>query len=264
MNQFHIHGLLISLIIKAQINLMRFLEEFKVIEMLCAATFNAICTFSFDTKCLHRTMETFMLCWFCKYNHIDKHLCDGTMQQIIFVEFKCGHLLHFEEVFVEEKAAYDKFKVCKLRINDFLSYVFALLFLLCFIIHVFFCMQAGVDLLEKKMWILELVCVMVGQKLLLLPWFKIPSLLVFLVLLLFLGVLLTSLLGLHLLATIFMLLLHISRKWFLKFLLLVLCIERRMGCKFQSLVLMDLDLRWILRCSGMRCLRKNCPSTRIA
>jgi hypothetical protein len=34
---------------------MWFLEEFKVSEILCVTI---ICTFSFDTKCVHYTMET--------------------------------------------------------------------------------------------------------------------------------------------------------------------------------------------------------------
>jgi hypothetical protein len=49
---------IIGLIFKAQINLMWILEEFKVSEILCVAIFNTICTSSFDTNCLHRTMET--------------------------------------------------------------------------------------------------------------------------------------------------------------------------------------------------------------
>jgi hypothetical protein len=53
---------IIGLIFEAQINLMWFLEEFKVSEILSVATFNTICTFNFDTKCLHRTMETFVMC----------------------------------------------------------------------------------------------------------------------------------------------------------------------------------------------------------
>jgi hypothetical protein len=32
--------------------------EFEVGEILCVTTFNTISTFSFDTKCVHRTMET--------------------------------------------------------------------------------------------------------------------------------------------------------------------------------------------------------------
>jgi hypothetical protein len=43
---------------KAQINLMQFLEEFKVSEILRVVTFNIICTSNFDTKCLHHTMKT--------------------------------------------------------------------------------------------------------------------------------------------------------------------------------------------------------------
>jgi hypothetical protein len=52
---------IIGFISKAQINLMRFLEESKVTEILCVATFDTICTSSFDTKCLHHTMETLMM-----------------------------------------------------------------------------------------------------------------------------------------------------------------------------------------------------------
>jgi hypothetical protein len=49
---------IVGLVFKAQINLMQFLNEFKVSEILCFATFDTICTCNFDTKCLHRTMET--------------------------------------------------------------------------------------------------------------------------------------------------------------------------------------------------------------
>jgi hypothetical protein len=37
---------------------MGFLIEFKVSEILHVITFDTICTFSFDMKCVHRTMET--------------------------------------------------------------------------------------------------------------------------------------------------------------------------------------------------------------
>ncbi len=142
-----------------------------------------------------------MVCWFCKYNHINEHLRDKTMQQIIFSEFKCGHLLHFEEVFDEEKVVYDKIKICELRVSDLLSYVNALVFLVCFphSCSIFVCSRFV--LIVSTIWILELVCLMVQQELLLLPWFMIVSLLVFL------EVLLTSLLGLRLLAIVFLLLL---------------------------------------------------------
>jgi hypothetical protein len=40
---------------------MRFLEKFKVSEILCVAIFDIICTSSFDTKCLNHTMETLMM-----------------------------------------------------------------------------------------------------------------------------------------------------------------------------------------------------------
>jgi hypothetical protein len=81
--------------------------------------------------------------------------------------------------------------------------------------------------------------------------------------LVFLEVFLTSLLGLPLLVTMFLLLLQIGKKQFFKFLLLVLKIERKMWCKFQSLALVDLDLKWILKVHNkMKCLKKNCPSTR--
>jgi hypothetical protein len=53
------------------------------------------------------------------------------VQKILSSEFKCGHLLRFDKVF-NENTTYDKFEVCKLRVSDFLSYVFALLFLVCF------------------------------------------------------------------------------------------------------------------------------------
>jgi hypothetical protein len=90
------------------------------------------------------------------------------------------------------------------------------------------------------------------------------SLLVILVLLVFFEVLLTSLLELCFLVTMFLLLLQISKKQLFKFLLLLLCIDKIMWCKFQSLALVDLDLRWILKVhSKMKCLKKNCPSTKI-
>jgi len=84
------------------------------------------------------------------------------MQQIIFGKFKCGCLLCFEEAFNEEKATYDRTKVCKLRVNDLLSYVFVLLFLVCFphSYSIFVC-RLVLILLQKTMWILELVCLMV-------------------------------------------------------------------------------------------------------
>jgi hypothetical protein len=37
---------------------MGFLVEFKVSEILHVTTFDTICTFKFDTKCVHHTMET--------------------------------------------------------------------------------------------------------------------------------------------------------------------------------------------------------------
>jgi hypothetical protein len=46
------------LIFKTQINHIRFLEEFKMNEILCVTTFNIICIPNFDTKCVHYTMET--------------------------------------------------------------------------------------------------------------------------------------------------------------------------------------------------------------
>jgi hypothetical protein len=123
-----------------------------------------------------------VVCWFFSYNHIDKHSRDRTMQQIISSEFKCGCLLHFEEAFDEEKATYDKIKVCELRISDLLSYVFAFMFLVCFFhsCSIFVCSRFVLILLEKTIWILELVCLMVQHEQLLLPWFMLVSLLVFL------------------------------------------------------------------------------------
>jgi hypothetical protein len=43
---------------KAQINQIWFLEEFKMNEILCVATFDTIYTSNFDTKCVHYNMET--------------------------------------------------------------------------------------------------------------------------------------------------------------------------------------------------------------
>jgi hypothetical protein len=56
MNQFHIHSLYISLIFKTQINLMQFLKEFKVSEIISVVTFDIISTSTFETKCLHHTI----------------------------------------------------------------------------------------------------------------------------------------------------------------------------------------------------------------
>jgi hypothetical protein len=42
---------IIVFIFKAQINLMQFLEELKVSEILLFTTFDIICTSSFDTMC---------------------------------------------------------------------------------------------------------------------------------------------------------------------------------------------------------------------
>jgi hypothetical protein len=74
------------------------------------------------------------------------------MQRIISSEFKCGHLLSFEKAFDEEKATYDKTKVCKLRVSNLLSYVFALFFLVCFLHSCFiFVCKLVLILLEKTM-----------------------------------------------------------------------------------------------------------------
>jgi len=54
---------IIVLIFKTQINLMQFLEEFKVSEILFFTTFDTICTFSFNTKCVYCTMETPSSSW---------------------------------------------------------------------------------------------------------------------------------------------------------------------------------------------------------
>jgi hypothetical protein len=37
---------------------MRFLEKFKMSEILWVTTFDIICIFCFDTKCVHYSMET--------------------------------------------------------------------------------------------------------------------------------------------------------------------------------------------------------------
>jgi hypothetical protein len=97
-----------------------------------------------------------MVCWFCRYNHIDKHLHDKTMQQMISSEFKCGCLLHFEEAFDEEKATYNKIKVCELKVSDLLFYLFALMFLVCFphSCSIFVRSRFVLILLEKTIWIL--------------------------------------------------------------------------------------------------------------
>ncbi len=52
-----------------------------------------------------------MAACFCRYNQIDKHLHNRTMQWIIFGEFIFGQLLHFEEAFSKKKATYEKTKV---------------------------------------------------------------------------------------------------------------------------------------------------------
>jgi hypothetical protein len=43
---------------RPQINLMQFLEELKVGEISFFTTFDTLSTSSFDTKCVHYTMET--------------------------------------------------------------------------------------------------------------------------------------------------------------------------------------------------------------
>jgi hypothetical protein len=60
MSQFIFMVYIIGLILKSQINWMQFLEEFKASEILCVTTFGTICTFNFDTKCVHSTMETLL------------------------------------------------------------------------------------------------------------------------------------------------------------------------------------------------------------
>jgi hypothetical protein len=37
---------------------MNFFKKIKMCEILCVTTFNITCIFSFDTKCVHYTMET--------------------------------------------------------------------------------------------------------------------------------------------------------------------------------------------------------------
>jgi hypothetical protein len=54
---------IIFIIFKAQINLMQFLEEFKVSEILFFTSFDTICTSSFDSKYVHCTMETPSSSW---------------------------------------------------------------------------------------------------------------------------------------------------------------------------------------------------------
>jgi hypothetical protein len=63
MNQFHFHVLYKFFNFKAQINLMQFLKEFKVSEILLFTTFDTICTSSFFTKCIHCTMKTPSSSW---------------------------------------------------------------------------------------------------------------------------------------------------------------------------------------------------------
>ncbi len=46
-----------------------------------------------------------------RYDHIDKHLQDWTMQQIINGELWFGGLLHHDKVFNEKYVAYEKTKV---------------------------------------------------------------------------------------------------------------------------------------------------------
>jgi hypothetical protein len=91
------------------------------------------------------------------------------------------------------------------------------------------------------MLILELMslvlCVIVQFELLLILGFMILSLLVFMEVLL-----LTSLLGFPLLVIMFLLFLQIRRRQLIEFLVLVLWIEKKMWCEFQSLALVDLDL----------------------
>jgi hypothetical protein len=53
MNQFHIHGYIICLTVKAQIHYMRFLKEFKMSEILCVNTFDIITLLPISTQCVY-------------------------------------------------------------------------------------------------------------------------------------------------------------------------------------------------------------------
>jgi hypothetical protein len=48
---------IIFLIVKAQINYIWYLKEFKMSEILCVNTFDIIFTSNFNTKCAHYTIE---------------------------------------------------------------------------------------------------------------------------------------------------------------------------------------------------------------
>jgi hypothetical protein len=58
MNQLHIHDLYDLFCFKGPNQLYVILKKIKVSEFLLIMTFNILCTSSFDTKCVHRTMET--------------------------------------------------------------------------------------------------------------------------------------------------------------------------------------------------------------
>jgi hypothetical protein len=45
---------------------------------------------------------------FCKYNQIDKHLWDRTLQYIISGELKVGWLLRYNEALSNEKTLFEK------------------------------------------------------------------------------------------------------------------------------------------------------------
>jgi len=47
----------------------------------------------------------------CKYNHIDKHLCNKSLQHIINGEIKHVHLLCYDEALNDEKIAFENVKV---------------------------------------------------------------------------------------------------------------------------------------------------------
>jgi hypothetical protein len=63
--------------------------------------------------CFHSNFEFFFVVCYatCKYNQIDKHLCDRAMQWIISGELQFSNFLRYEKAFNEKLVAYKKNKV---------------------------------------------------------------------------------------------------------------------------------------------------------
>jgi hypothetical protein len=74
-----------------------------------------ILVFNFFNYCFHflfSNFQSFFFCYLYKYNYIDKHLREKTLQHIISGELKRNCFLHYDEAFNEEKKFFEKSKVC--------------------------------------------------------------------------------------------------------------------------------------------------------